>query len=304
MKDLKLAGDLGQVLFLPFHLQDEESIRKAMKYSNIVINLIGRDWETRNFSFDEVHVEGPRRLARIAKECGVEKFMHFSALNASPNPKSIYVKGGSQFLKSKYDGEIAVREEFPEAIIMRPSDIYGPEDRFIRYYANRWRRQCFMVPLWKMGTETIKQPVFCSDVAQGVVRALGDPDAVGRTYDCVGPKSYYLSELVDYFYRCMRFITPFPLYRSFVNPFFKIKLQLWEMIMPTNKFLNLDKLDREHQSDIVTYKNPTLHDLGVPLLKIEDRAEYELKTFRSRAFIEEEVGEVASPAPPVTIVRN
>lgn len=51
---LKLVGDLGQVLFLPYHLCDEEAIRKAVKYSDIVINLVGRDWETRNFSFEQV----------------------------------------------------------------------------------------------------------------------------------------------------------------------------------------------------------------------------------------------------------
>lgn len=51
---LKLVGDLGQVLFLPYHLCDEEAIRKSIKHSNVVINLVGRDWETRNFTFDQV----------------------------------------------------------------------------------------------------------------------------------------------------------------------------------------------------------------------------------------------------------
>lgn len=62
---LKVAGDLGQVLFHPYNLKDEQSIREAVKYSNVVINLIGRDWETKNYKFDDVHVEGARRLARL-----------------------------------------------------------------------------------------------------------------------------------------------------------------------------------------------------------------------------------------------
>lgn len=123
---------MGQVLFQPFHLQDEESIRKSVKYSNVVINLIGRDWETKNFKFKDVHVDGPALIARICREEGVEKLIHFSALNASEKPSPKILKQGSGFLKSKWLGEQAVLNEFPEATIFRPSDIYGQEDRFLR----------------------------------------------------------------------------------------------------------------------------------------------------------------------------
>lgn len=90
-RELKLAGDLGQVLFQPYHLQDEESIRKAVKYSNVVINLVGRDWETKNFKFKDVHVEGARRIARISREMGVERLIHLSALNIDPLPAVSYI---------------------------------------------------------------------------------------------------------------------------------------------------------------------------------------------------------------------
>lgn len=61
---LKVCGDLGQVLFTPFDIRDEESIAKAVQYSNVVINLVGRDYETKNFKYMDVHVDGARRLAR------------------------------------------------------------------------------------------------------------------------------------------------------------------------------------------------------------------------------------------------
>lgn len=61
---LKPVGDLGQVLFHFYHLNDEKSIREAVKYSNVVVNLVGRAWETRNFKFNDVHVDGARRIAR------------------------------------------------------------------------------------------------------------------------------------------------------------------------------------------------------------------------------------------------
>lgn len=63
---LKVVGDLGQVVFTPYHLQDRESIDKAIRYSNVVINLVGRDWETKCFKFNDVHVEGARTLARYS----------------------------------------------------------------------------------------------------------------------------------------------------------------------------------------------------------------------------------------------
>ena len=77
-------------------------------------------------------MDGARNIARAAKECGVEKLIHFSSLNASDSPQPIYMKTGSAFLRSKAAGEDAVREEFPDAVVFRPADMYGPEDRFLR----------------------------------------------------------------------------------------------------------------------------------------------------------------------------
>lgn len=131
-------------------------------------------------------------IFRIAREAGVEKFIHLSALNASPNPTPILLQNGSGFLKSKYYGELAVREEFPEAVIIRPADILGQEDRFLRYYAHTWRRQIRGMPMWAKGEKTIKQPVYCSDVAQGIVNAMKDPEANGKTYQAVGYDMFFL----------------------------------------------------------------------------------------------------------------
>lgn len=74
---LRLCGDLGQILFLPYYLKDEETLDKAVRYSNVVVNLVGRDWETKNFKFDDVHVKGARAIARAAKKAGVERLIHF-----------------------------------------------------------------------------------------------------------------------------------------------------------------------------------------------------------------------------------
>jgi len=269
-----------------------------MKYSNVVVNLIGRDWETKRFSFEDVHVTGARTLARIARESGVERFVHVSHLNADPDPVPIFVKGGSRLLKAKHYGEMAVREEFPEAIVLRPSDVFGLEDRFLRYYANGWRRNMLgMVPLWKRGTKTVKRPVFCFNVAEGIANVLQDSSTDGATYECVGPNTYYLGDLVDYFYRCMRYSN----YRRIpITPFFRAKVFLMSYA-PSTPILSLEKLEVEHTSDVLR-DFPTLEDLGVPLTPLEDRAAYELKPFRMHNYYEESVGEFAPPAPPPVIM--
>lgn len=112
--------------------------------------------------------------------------IHLSALNAEPNPEGHILKGGSNFLRSKYHGELAVRDEFPEATIIRPADIYGSEDRFLRYYAHVWRRQFRSMPLWYKGERTVKQPVYVTDVAQAIVNCAKDPDTAGKVYQAVG----------------------------------------------------------------------------------------------------------------------
>ncbi|KAL5007556.1 hypothetical protein ScPMuIL_016362 [Solemya velum] len=291
---LRVSGDIGQVLFFPYDLRDDETIRKAMQHSNVVINLVGRDWETKNFKFNDVNNEGARRIARLARESGVERLIHFSALNASPTPQEIYIKGGSQFLKTKYDGELAVKEEFPDATIFRPADIYGSEDRFLRYYANMWRRGGgHTMPLWKKGDCTVKMPVFVSDVAEGVIQAIQDPDSVGKTYEAVGPHSYYLSDLVDYFYKTMR-------YRHFTRtvmfPWFRMKV--WFMsYAPSRPVFTIEKLEREHITDHVT-EEPTLEDLGVKLTRLEHQAPWELKPFRQFAYYDDKLGEFETPTPP------
>uniref|UniRef100_A0A1L8E0I7 NADH dehydrogenase [ubiquinone] 1 alpha subcomplex subunit 9, mitochondrial n=2 Tax=Nyssomyia neivai TaxID=330878 RepID=A0A1L8E0I7_9DIPT len=300
---LKVTGDLGQVLFQFYNLNDEESIRKAVRHSNVVINLVGRDWETNNFSFNDVHVDGARRLARICREMGVERFIHLSALNASPHPDPLILKEGSKFLKSKYYGELAVREEFPEATIFRPSDIYGQEDRFLRYYAHVWRRQLRWMPLWHKGEKTIKQPVFCSDLAQGIINAARDPDSAGKIYQAVGPRRYQLSELVDWFHRVMRKnydMWGYVRYDMRWDPTFMMKVRLTELICPSFKVADLhtERVEREYVTDVVLPSIATLEDLGVTLTKMEDQIPWELRPYRAAQYYDAELDEFEKPAPP------
>lgn len=116
-----------------------------MRYSNAVINLVGKDNHTRNFSLNQVHVDGAARIARCSKEVGVERLVHVSALCQNPNPPS-YVWRPSEFMKSKAAGEQEVLRERPDATIFRPADMWGEMDRFLNYYAGK--RECHLHPVF------------------------------------------------------------------------------------------------------------------------------------------------------------
>lgn len=189
-RHLRPMGDLGQIHFNEFGLLSPKSIDDQMQYSNVAVNLIGQDYHSRHFAMEDVNVEGARNIARAAKENGVEKFVHVSALGASPDSPS-------EFLRTKFAGEEAVREEFPEAIIMRCSNLFGMEDRFLNRIAVIGGQTPGPFPLPNWG-EVKKSPVHVVDVAAAITEAVFDPEADGKTFELVGPKEYTMKQIVDY----------------------------------------------------------------------------------------------------------
>jgi uncharacterized protein YbjT (DUF2867 family) len=186
-------GDLGQINFPHYDLRDPDSILKCIKYADFVVNLTGSDYETRHFKFDDVHVTGAQYIAEACKKAGIKKLIHFSALNADK-------ESSSAFLQSKAFGEEVVRKCFPEAVIMRPADVFGKEDRFLNYYASLRMLPFSALPIVKRGMQTTKRPVYVVDVAKAVVSALTDPSTENQTYELTGPKEYLLHDLVSYIY--------------------------------------------------------------------------------------------------------
>lgn len=136
---------------MEFNGRDEDSIRASIRDADVVINLIGKYYETKhivktrrpdgslsniNYDFNEVHCDIPRKIARIAKEQGVTAMIHMSALSADPASES-------KFSRSKAAGEVAVREEFPEAV----SVIYDDDfDVFFVCYCGM--RECIPLIVW------------------------------------------------------------------------------------------------------------------------------------------------------------
>jgi len=308
MMRLKVVGDLGQVLFCPFELQDEDSIRRAVARSNIVINLIGRGIETKNFSYEDVNVTGPAKIAKICREMGVKRLVHMSHINARAEPKTAFMKEGSKFLKTKYEGELAVRSEFPDATIFRPADVYGQMDQFINQVFSKLLKNGSKVPLFMKGQYTVKQPVFHSDLVTGIMNSLYDPAAVGQTYEGVGPERFAMNDLIRYMFEQSgrnkeewQFeITELMLEpRTFAKAFFG-GVMPWGGNKSWNQF-NLDTLERMSISD-ESEGLPNLTDLGVKLSKVVEKMPWELEPIHNYKYlIIEDPAELPKIDPPTPL---
>lgn len=285
---LKVCGDLGQVLFTPYNLKDEESCRKAMQHSDVVINLVGREYETRNFKFEDVNIHGPKLLAKLARECGVKDFVHISALNAREKPQRVFMPKGSNYLRTKWLGEKAVLEEFPDATIIRPSDMYGTQDYFVTFYNKMWRygwNQATM-PLWKKGNYTVKAPLHMSNLADAIMASLDNPAAKGVTFEAYGPERFLLSDLIDWMHEVMHKTPEDWSYRR-TDIRFDIKplvmcaiLQNLPIGLKNMRSPTLDKLERSMMTDEVVGL-PSIEDLGVKLNKVKDEMPWVLDPFRA-----------------------
>lgn len=178
-KFLKLKGDVGQVGLVNLSIDSEGLLPAFVSGNDTVVNCVGILREGGGQRFDAIHHAAPARLARLAREHGVERFVHISSLAAD-------ARSGSTYARSKAAGEQAVRDAFPTATILRPSIIFGPEDRFFNMFAE----MAMFSPALPLigGGETRFQPVYVGDVADAVVRCIDDPATAGRTYELGGPK--------------------------------------------------------------------------------------------------------------------
>lgn len=189
-RHLRTMGDLGQVVPVAWDLRDEESVRDAMRDTDVVINLMGKHFETRNFSYQDVHVDGAGFLAKTAKELGVQHFVHVSALGASTNTRS-------RWLASKAAGELEVKSEFPGATIIRPATMWGSEDRFLVRMAEEISKLP-VVPVAGLG-DALLQPVWVNDVASVVAAAARDAELFsGKTVELAGPKTMSVEDCYQF----------------------------------------------------------------------------------------------------------
>jgi NADH dehydrogenase len=174
---------------------DAPSLESLVGDADAVVNLVGilhaSHGEPYGREFAQAHVELPRRVAEACAKTGVRRLVHVSALGVSDDPAA---PGPSMYLRSKADGERAIRAvEGVDWTILRPSVVFGPEDRFLNTFADL-QRLFPVIPLARADARF--QPVFVGDVAQAIVNALDRPETIGRTYELAGPEVFTLAELV------------------------------------------------------------------------------------------------------------
>jgi uncharacterized protein YbjT (DUF2867 family) len=186
---LKTAGDVGQIVLMKGNIVTPNTLAGKLANSYAVINLAGIMVEKGSQRFTSVQAQGAERLAKMAKEAGVKRFIHVSALGVDK-------AAGSHYARSKLLGEKAVLAAFPEATILRPSVIFGPEDQFF----NRFAALASLLPVLPMvgGGRSKFQPVYVGDVAKAIMVCLTRADTAKRVYELGGPHTYTMKDMLRY----------------------------------------------------------------------------------------------------------
>ncbi|MFM2044453.1 MAG: hypothetical protein RLY86_3029 [Pseudomonadota bacterium] len=186
---LRPMGSVGQIVPFATDIHDEASVAAAVQGADLVVNLIGiLAPRGRRDSFEAVQGEAAGRIARAAKAAGAARFVQLSAIGADAGSASAYAR-------SKAAGEKAVLAAFPEATIIRPSIVFGPEDGFFNRFAAMSQISPFL-PLIG-GGKTRFQPIYVGDVADAVMAALATEAGKGKTYELGGPQVYTFRELME-----------------------------------------------------------------------------------------------------------
>jgi uncharacterized protein YbjT (DUF2867 family) len=270
---LKLKGDVGQVGLVNIALDAPEDVLRAfVAGKDALINCVGILHERGAQRFDTVHHAAPAKLARLAREAGVERLVHISAIGADPRSSSAYGR-------SKAAGEKAVMDAFPTATILRPSVVFGPEDDFF----NRFASMAVLLPFVPLigGGETRFQPVYVGDVASAAIRVLDDPATAGRTYELGGPKVYTFRQLMELMLAEMR------RRRHFIDlPFSMVSLPARLLSLLPHPPLTPDQVEMLRHDNVVAAGALDLKMLGIEPTTVEAIIPTYLDRFRKGGWYE------------------
>ena len=184
---VRMYGSVGQVEPVFCNIRDDDTTRAAMMGADAVVNCVGILAEAGRNGFGAVQAEGAERIARLARAEGASRMVQVSAIGADADSPSDYSR-------TKAEGEAGVLRHMPEATILRPSIVFGPEDRFFNRFAAMARRAP-VLPV--IGAGTRFQPVFVDDVAAAVA-AAAEGRAKPGVYELGGPDVDTFRELLQY----------------------------------------------------------------------------------------------------------
>ncbi|KAK4156820.1 putative N6-adenine methyltransferase-domain-containing protein [Chaetomidium leptoderma] len=268
-RHLKVSGDLGRVVFMEYDLRNTQSIEESVRHSDVVYNLVGRDYPTKNFSLADVHIEGTERIAEAVAKYDVDRFIHVSSYNANP-------ESSSEFFATKGHAERVVRNIFPETTIVRPAPIFGYEDRLLLKLAsvvNLFTANNMQERYW---------PVHVVDVGEALEKMLYDDTTASQTFELYGPKNYStaeIAELVDreIFKRRRHINVPKAILKpvaGLLNRF------IWWDIM------SADGVEREFHDQVIDETAKTFKDLGIEPTDISNWTYHYLQGSRSSTYFD------------------
>jgi NADH dehydrogenase len=186
---LQPSGLVGQIAAVQANLRYPDSVVRAVRDADAVVNLVGLLAERGPQTFEAIHAKGVQTVAEAAKAGCITRFVQMSAIGADPTSSAIYAR-------TKAKGESTVLRIIPEAIIVRPSVVFGPEDKFFNRFA-AMARLMPALPLIGDGTGLL-QPVFVGDVAEAIARAIDGHAKPGTIYELGGPDAHAFKEILAF----------------------------------------------------------------------------------------------------------
>ncbi|KAF7544262.1 hypothetical protein G7Z17_g10094 [Cylindrodendrum hubeiense] len=266
-RHLKVTGDLGRIVFVEYDLHNTASIEASVRHSDIVLNLIGRDYPTKNFSLEDVHIEGTERIVEAVAKYDVDRYIHVSSHNADS-------KSDSEFFATKGRGEEVARSIFPETTLVRPAPLFGFEDNLLLKLAgvtNLFTSNNMQQKFW---------PVHSIDVGAALEKITYDDSTAGQTFELYGPKKYSMRELADMvdkeIYNKRRHIN---VPKAILKPLAAVlNKALWWHTMSG------DEVEREFIDQIIDPEAKTLKDLDIEPGDIANFTYHYLQGFRSQNY--------------------
>jgi len=249
---LKPLGNPGQIELFKINIYNPDDIKRVLSNCDLVINLVGILYETKKQKFNHIHSQFPFLLSNLCYEAGIEKLVHVSALGVREKHKS-------QYMQSKFLGEKNIQEKFKPSVILRPSLIFGPEDKFFNTFASM--AQFFPILPLIGGGKTKFAPIYVGDVAKAIVKALELNNSNPKIYELGGPENYTFKDLIEIL------LTEIKKKRFLVNVPFGLA-KFFSQLMP-NPLLTSDQVELLKYSNIVSGDYPTLKDFGITGTRIQ-----------------------------------
>ena len=270
-------GTVGQIQPVKCNACDADQVAAALKGADAAINLTGLLYPHGGQGFDDVHVQAAANIAAAARDAGVKSLVHVSAIGADPESPSRYAS-------TKGEGEARLREAFPDAAILRPSLLFGPEDGFFNKFA--WLAR--MVPALPLvgGGHTKFQPLFVGDAAEAIVKCVSAPATRGKTYELGGPTVYSFKELMRIVLHetgRRRLLVPVPFFAASIKAFF---LQA-SALVGIEPLLTMDQVKLLKTDNVVHDGALAIGDLGVEPLALEAIVPSYLWRFRAKGQFQE-----------------